>query len=101
MTKFFLLILISVFLGACALTTERPKLEMTLAASAFLAAKQADAQVKSPQDFRKAEFYYLKAKAMYKRKYFAKAKELAQLSKIHSERAEYTAIRKKALEQIK
>jgi hypothetical protein len=97
--NFFVLFLL-VFLSACGLTTTRPKLEMSLAQVAFLAAKEAQADIKAPGLYRKAEYYYLKAKSSYKRKYFNKAEQYALLSKKYSERAEYVAIRKKALENI-
>ena len=82
----------------CGLTTTRPKLEMSFAQAAFLAAKNAKADIHAPQDFRKAEIYYLKAKSSYRRKYFNKAKQYAKLSQRFSERAEYQAIRKVTLE---
>jgi hypothetical protein len=85
-------------LGACGLTTTRPKIEMSLAQSAFLAAKEAGADVHAPNTFRKAEDFYLRAKSSYRRKYFSKAKEYALASKKFSEQAEYQAVRKKALE---
>ena len=87
-------------LGACGLTTTRPKLEMSLAQAAFLAAKEAKADSKAPGLFRKAEFYYLKAKSSYRRKYFNKAKQYAILSQRFSEKAEFTAVRKATLEEI-
>lgn len=93
------LVLISLFIfGACGLTTTRPKIEMSLAQAAFMAAKEAGADVHASSLFRNAEDYYLKAKSAYRRKYFAKAQEYALLSKKYSEQAEYSAIRKKALE---
>ena len=85
-------------LWGCGLTTTRPKVEMSLAQNAFLAAKQSKAQVLAPTLFRKAEYYYLKAKSAYRRKYFNKAKQYAVLSKKFSEQAEFTAIRKATLE---
>ncbi len=90
---FFLFIL-----GACGLTTARPKLEMSLAQSAFLAAKEAQADSKSPTLFRKAEVFYIRAKSAYRRKYFNKAKEYALLSKQYAEEAEYEAVRIRATE---
>lgn len=87
-------------LGACGLATTRPKLEMRMAQSAFVAAKEADAQTLSSGLYRKAEYYYLKAKSSYKRKYFNKAKQYAILSRKFAEKAEYISIRKKALENI-
>ncbi len=85
-------------LGACGLTTTRPKVEMSLAQAAFMAAKESGADVHASNLFRQAEDYYLKAKSAYRRKYFNKAKEYALFSKKFSEQAEYAAIRKKALE---
>lgn len=78
----------------CGLATTRPKQEMSLAQSAFLAAKTAKAEVHAPQLFRKAEIYYLKAKSAYKRKYFNKAKQYATLSQKFAEQAEFAAIKK-------
>ena len=100
MKKNILIILSLVFLSACGLTTTRPKLEMSMAQTAFMAAKEAGADQKAPSLYRKAEYYYLKAKSSYKRKYFNKALEYALLSKSYSERAEYIAIRKKTLENL-
>lgn len=71
---------------------------MALAQAAFLAAKEAGADVQASNLFRQAEDYYLKAKSAYRRKYFNKAQEYAILSKKFSEQAEYAAVRKKALE---
>jgi hypothetical protein len=85
-------------LGACGLATTRPKVEMSLAQAAFLAAKEAGADIHASNTFRKAEDFYLKAKSAYRRKYFNKAQEYALLSKKYSEQAEYQAVRKKALE---
>ncbi len=92
-----LLVLIIIF-GACGLATTRPKLEMSLAAAAYLAAKSAKSQTLSPGLFRKAEYYYLKAKSSYRRKYFNKAKQYAILSKKFSEQAELIAIKRETLE---
>lgn len=75
-------------------------MDMSLAQVAFMAAKEAQADVKAPGLFRKAEYYYLKAKSAYRRKYFNKAQQYAILSKKYSERAEYIAIRKKTLENL-
>jgi hypothetical protein len=92
------LLLILFILGACGLTATRPKVEMSLAQAAFMAAKEAGADVHASTTFRKAEDYYLKAKSAYRRKYFSKAQEYALLSKKFSEQSEYQAVRKKALE---
>ena len=91
------LILITFVSTSCGLVTLKPKLEMSLAAEAFVAAKKANAASLAPHRFRKAEFYYLKAKSSYKRKYFNKAKQYAIMSLKLSEEAEYVAIRKKTL----
>lgn len=100
MNKVLLSVFFVLILSACGLTTTRPKLEMSLAQVAFMAAKEVQADVKAPGLFRKAEYYYLKAKSSYKRKYFNKAEQYALLSKKYSERAEYVAIRKKTLENL-
>lgn len=92
------LLLVLFLLGACGLATTRPKVEMSLAQAAFLAAKEAGADIHASNTFRKAEDFYLKAKSAYRRKYFNKAQEYALLSKKYSEQAEYQAVRKKALE---
>lgn len=85
-------------LTACGLTTTRPKVEMSLAQAAFLAAKDSGADTKAATLYRKAEVYYLKAKSAYRRKYFNKAKQYAVLSTRFSEKAEFEAERKKALD---
>ncbi|MCB9061359.1 MAG: hypothetical protein H6622_07545 [Halobacteriovoraceae bacterium] len=96
--KSLLYLVLGFYLGACGLTEVRPKLEMSLAAAAFLAAQKSDAQVRSPGLYRKAETYYLKAKSSYRRKFFNKAKQYAELSRKFSERAEFIAKRKETLE---
>ena len=98
--KFFSLCFVLLLLSACGLATTRPKLEMSMAQVAFMAAKESQADIKAPGLYRKAEYYYLKAKSSYKRKYFNKAQQYALLSKKYSERAEYVAIRKKTLENL-
>jgi hypothetical protein len=100
MKQFLFLSLVLFFITACGLATTRPKLEMSMAQVAFMAAKEAQADIKAPGLYRKAEYYYLKAKSSYKRKYFNKAQQYALLSKKYSERAEYVAIRKKTLENL-
>lgn len=86
------------FLISCGVTTTRPKQEMSYAQAAFLAAKEAKAEIYAPKDYRKAEIYYLKAKSNYKRKYFNKAKQYAILSQKFAEIAEYQAIKKVTVE---
>ena len=100
MKKFLSLFFLVLFISACGLATTRPKLEMSMAQVAFMAAKEAQSDIKAPGLYRKAEYFYLKAKSSYKRKYFNKAKQYALLSKKYSERAEYVAIRKKTLENL-
>lgn len=100
MKQILLLLLVLLISSACGLATTRPKLEMSMAQVAFMAAKESQADIKAPGLFRKAEYYYLKAKSSYKRKYFNKAQQYALLSKKYSERAEYVAIRKKTLENL-
>jgi hypothetical protein len=91
-------IIIFIFCGGCALATTRPKLEMSMAAAAILAAKEVNANIVAPNLYRNAEVNYFKAKSSYRRKYFNKAKEYAEISKKFSEQAEYLAIQKNALE---
>lgn len=100
MKQFLTLFSVLFLITACGLTTTRPKLEMSMAQVAFMAAKESQADIKAPGLYRKAEYYYLKAKSSYKRKYFNKAQQYALLSKKYSERAEYVAIRKKTLENL-
>lgn len=97
MKQFFLIITL-VLVGACGLTTTRPKLEMSLAQEAFIAARDREAQTHAPSLYRKAEEYYLKAKSAYRRKYFNQAKQYAILSREYSERAEFAAERKRTLD---
>lgn len=100
MIKTLVITFLLITLGACGLATTRPKYEMAMAQTAFLAARDANAQTLAPGFFRKAEFYYLKAKSSYKRKNFNKAQQYATLSQKFSEKAEAVAIRKKALENL-
>ncbi|MCB9092643.1 MAG: hypothetical protein H6621_12640 [Halobacteriovoraceae bacterium] len=77
--------------------TTRPKLEMSLAQSAFIAAKEANSAQFAPQLYRKAEVLYLKAKSAYRQKFFNKAKKFAKLSLYYSERAEFQSVKKQSL----
>jgi hypothetical protein len=92
------MVVLSFNLLSCGIATTRPKLEMSLAANAYIAAKEAKAPTLSPNYFRKAENYYLRAKSAYKRKYFNKAKEYALKCKEFAEKAEFEAYRKSTLE---
>jgi len=94
--KVFIILLVA----SCGLTTVRPKLEMSFAAAAFIAARNAKAQEAAPTIYRKAEYYYLKAKSYYRRKYFDKAKKFFKASQKLSERAEYIAKRKETLKNL-
>ena len=100
MFKTIKVLLLLLIVSGCGLTTVRPKLEMTYAQVAFLAAKEAGSQTLAPTEYRKAEFYYLKAKSSYRRKFFNKAKKYAELSKKFAEKAEFKAYKKKALENL-
>ena len=93
------LLVLLLFTVGCAITT-RPKKEMSFAAAAFKAAKTAKAQTISPSLYRKAEYYYLRAKASYRRKYFDKAKQYAELSIKFSELAEFDANKKETFNEI-
>jgi hypothetical protein len=99
MIKSLSLISIFIFITACGLATTRPKLEMSYAQAAFMAAKEAKAEEHAPADFRKAEIYYLKAKSAYRRKYFNKAKSYAILCQKFAEKAEFAATKKLLLNQ--
>lgn len=92
------LIVLLLFIS-CGLTTTRPKLEMSYAQAAFLAAKEAKADIHASSLFRKAEIYYLKAKSAYRRKYFNKAKSYATLCQKFAEDAEFKAKKKQAFDQ--
>ena len=90
------ILFLSAFLAiSCGLITTKPKEEMALAQVAFLAAKKESGFKYAPAFFRKAEYYYLKAKSAYLKKYFNKAKQYALISKRFSERAELIAVKRK------
>ena len=86
--KVNLIALVLIITTACGLATTRPKLELSLAISAFNSAKESNAQVKAPHLYRKAEIYLLKGRSSYKRKYFNKAEQYLVLSRKFSEKAE-------------
>lgn len=93
----FYLILICLFLSGCSITATRPKLEMSIAEEAFLAAKDAGGEEMSPKEFRMAELSILKAKTAYRKKFFEKAAQFAKISIKYSEMAELNALRVRAL----
>ena len=82
---------------SCGLVALQPKEEMAMARVAFMAAKKEKGFKYAPVFFRRAEYYYLKAKSSYRKKYFNKAKRYALLSKKFSERAELIAVKKKLI----
>lgn len=87
-------------LGACSLTASRPKEELSLATAAFVAAREANAHISAPELYRKAEYYLLKARDTYRKKYFDKAKDYALLAKKFAENAEFVALKKATLEDL-
>jgi len=91
---------ILIFLMACSLTATRPKKEMSLATVAFIAAREANAHISAPNLFRKAEYYFGRAKSAYRKKYFDKAKQYSLLTKKFAEQAEFLALRKAVLESM-
>ncbi|MFN8370026.1 MAG: DUF4398 domain-containing protein [Bacteriovoracaceae bacterium] len=95
-TLFSILFLSSFY--ACGLTTTRPKLEMSYADAAFKAAKDAEANIHASSVYQRAEYYFIKARSSYRRKYFNKAKQYAILSQKFSEKAELIAIKKKSMQ---
>lgn len=90
--------IIILFIQSCGLVATRPKLEMSLAQAAFIAAKEANSAQFSPSLFRKAELAYLKAKSAYRSKLFDKAKRYAKASIYYAERAEVKALKQQAFE---
>ena len=90
--------LVLFIITACGLTTTRPKKEMSFATAAFVAAKEANAHISAPTLFRKAEYYFGRAKSAYRKKYFDKAKQYATLAIKFSEEAEFLALKKVILE---
>ncbi|MBT3235866.1 MAG: hypothetical protein HN353_07940 [Bdellovibrionales bacterium] len=97
---FSILLLLLLAVGGCGVATTRPKMEMSVAAAAFRAARVAKAQTLASGYYRKAEFYYLKAKSSYRRKYFNKAKQYAKLAIKFSEKAEFIAVKKATLDDL-
>ncbi|MFI5391832.1 MAG: hypothetical protein ACHQYQ_10770 [Bacteriovoracales bacterium] len=97
--KRFLWILFLLLFGACSLTSSRPKEEMSLAAAAFIAAREANAHISAPDLYRKAEYYLLKARETYRKKYFDQARDYALLAKKFAENAEFVALKKATLEE--
>ncbi len=95
--KTFFLLAIILLMTGCGVTATRPKLEMSIAEEAYLAAKDAGSEEMSPKEFRLAELSYLKAKSAYKKKFFDKASQFAKISIKYSEMAELNSLRVRAL----
>ena len=76
------------------------KTKITFLTAAFIAAKDSGAAQTVPNLYRKAEYFYLKAKSAYRRKYFNKAQQYANISREYSEKAEFASRRKKTLESL-
>lgn len=74
----------------------RPIDEMTLADTAIKAAQKAKADALAPDDYRRAENFYLRAKRDYAEGYFQSARKFARDARIAAERAEFTALKKQA-----
>ena len=68
--------------------------------AAFVAAREANAHISAPELYRKAEFYLLKARETYRKKYFDKAKDYALLARKFAETAEFVALKKATLEDL-
>ena len=96
----YLLLPMLILFMACSLTATRPKHEMGIATAAFIAAREANAHMSAPNLFRKAEYYFGRAKSAYRKKYFDKAKQYALLTKKFAEQAEFLALRKAVLENM-
>ena len=71
-----------------------------MAAAAYIAAKNADAQSLAPKLFQKAEEFYLKAQSAYRRKYFNQAKTYAEQSIKMSEKAEFDSVMAQTLKAL-
>ena len=85
-------------LKGCGVGVTRPKYEMNLAIISLQSAIEAKAPQEAPKLYRQAEYYFLKAKSAYLRKYFNKAKEYAIKSTKFSEKSEFISTIKKVTE---
>lgn len=95
--KTYFLLVIILFISGCGVTATRPKLEMSIAEEAYIAAKEVGSEDLAPREFRLAELSYLKAKSAYKKKFFDKASQFAKISIKYSEMAELNSLRIRAL----
>lgn len=98
MKRLFLSLFI-LFLGSCSLTASRPKEELALATAAFISAREANAHISAPDLYRKAEYYLIKARETYRKKFFDQAKDYALLAKKFAEDAEFISLKKATLEE--
>lgn len=72
----------------------RPVEEMSLAEVAVKAAQKSKADTYSPDFFRKAENYFLRARQDYKDGYFDSSRKYAVEARVFAEKAEYDALKK-------
>lgn len=86
------------FLGFTACVT-RPVEDLVLADVALRAAQKVKADALSPDSFRKAENFFLRAKKDYAEGYFESCKKYATDARVMAEQAEYKALLKQS--QIK
>lgn len=77
---------------SCALVATRPVQEMSDAVAAIRAAREVQADVLSPDNFRQAMDLFEQAKREYRFKDFAMAKEHADDSRVLAEKAEVDAL---------
>ena len=87
-------LLILVLLGSgCAITATRPVQEMADTAAAIRAAKEVQADVKSPDLFRQANEWFFKARRNYRFKNFKQAHDQAMTARGFAEQAEFESVR--------
>lgn len=87
----FLLVTALFLLDAC---HPRPIEELALADLAVKAAQKVKADSLAPDQFRKAENFYLRAKKDYAEGYFESSKKFAEQARVMAEQAEYQALLK-------
>lgn len=79
---------------ACSILQTRPIQEMSDTAAAVKAAKEVEADTRSPELFRQASDLFFRARQEYKLKNFKRAREYAAKARILAEQAEFESIRK-------
>lgn len=72
----------------------RPTEELALADVALKSAQKVKAESLAPDQFRKAENFYLRAKKDYADGYFDSAKKYAEQARVMAEQAEFRALKK-------